>query len=443
MKRMFSKQDLRKMIVPLLLEQLLILVVGMADTFMVSHAGEEAVSGVSLVNNFNTIFIMIFTALASGGAVIISQYLGKQDQKNANQSASQLLMFSVLISFAILAFVLVFKRNMLTLLFGSVEESVMRACLTYLTITAVSYPFLAAYNAGAAIFRSLGKTKITMYISFVSNIINVIGNYIGVFVLKAGVAGVAWPTLCSYVFSSVMITALCYRKENAITYETREIFAFRGELIGRMLKIAIPNSLESAVFQIVKVALSSIVAMFGTYQIAANGVAQSIWSLAALTGIAMGPVFITVIGQCMGAGKTDEAEYYFYHLLKISIVIAVIWCSIVFALTPFLMTFTALSPEAKSLTVTLVLIHNIFCALVSPFNALGNGLRAAGDVKYTMVVAILSSLGVRLVLSYLFAYVLQMGVIGICWAMCCDWIARAVFFTIRLRSGKWKEIRLI
>ncbi len=289
----------------------------------------------------------------------------------------------------------------------------------------------------------MGKTKMTMYVQFAANIVNVIGNYIGVFVLKAGVVGVAWPTFISYVLSSVIITILCFRKDHEVYYELKEIFSFDGSLIGRIMKIAIPNSLESAVFQIVKVALSSIVATFGTYQIAANGVAQSIWSLAALTGTAMGPVFITVIGQCMGAGKAEEAEYYFYKLLKISIVIAVVWCAFVLAITPVLLQFTAISAEAKSLTFTLVLIHNIFCGFVSPFNCLGNGLRAAGDVRYTMIVAIASSLGVRLVLSYILAYVFQMGVIGIALAMCADWVVRATFFVIRLRSEKWKTIRLV
>lgn len=442
MHRMFSNQTLKKMIVPLLLEQTLILVVGMADTFMVSHAGEDAVSGVSLVNNFNTIFIYIFTALAAGGAVIISQYLGKQDTKNANKAASQLLSFSFLVSIVILIFVLLFKAQMMSLMFGQVTDSVMEACLTYLTITALSYPALAIYNSGASIFRSIGKTKVTMYVSFASNLINIVGNYIGVFVLRAGVSGVAWPTFISYIFSAVCISYLAFHCDE-VRYEWKQIFVLDGELIKRITSIAIPNSIEGAIFQIVKVALSSIVAMFGTYQIAANGVAQSIWSLAALTGQAMQPVFITVIGQTMGANKVDEAEFYFKHLVKISIVISVIWCALIFALTPLLLNFTGISQEAKTLTVYLVLIHNIFCAFVSPFNCIGNGLRAAGDVKYTMYVSIFATICMRLVFSYILAYWLQMGVIGIAIAMCIDWCARAILFVIRIKSGKWKQFKLI
>lgn len=195
---LFSDKDLKNMIVPLFFEQLLVMLVGLVDTFVISYAGEAAVSGVSLVNMFNTIFIYLFTALASGGAVIISQYIGNKDQNNSNKSSSQLLMFSTIFSLLVAMVVLVLDQKLLTLLFGSVESDVMAACLTYLRISAYSYPALAIYNAGAALYRSMGKTQTTMYISIVANIINAVGNIIGVFVLKAGVAGVAYPSLTTH-----------------------------------------------------------------------------------------------------------------------------------------------------------------------------------------------------------------------------------------------------
>lgn len=185
----FSGKDLREMIVPLFLEQLLVMLVGIADTLVVSYAGEAAVSGVSLVNQFNTIFIYLFTALASGGAVVISQYIGRKEQENAGRSASQLLMFGTVFSLLTAVLVLVGNKGMLRLLFGRVEDSVMDACVTYLKISAYSYPALAVYHSGAAVYRSLGKTNVTMYISVLSNIINAAGNVIGVFVLHAGVGG--------------------------------------------------------------------------------------------------------------------------------------------------------------------------------------------------------------------------------------------------------------
>lgn len=440
----FSNSDLRAMIVPLFLEQLLVMLVGIADTLVVSYVGESAVSGVSLVNQFNTIFIYLFTALASGGAVVISQYIGGRDPENAGKSASQLLMFGTVFSLLLGALVLIGNKGMLHLLFGKVEDSVMDACVTYLKISAFSYPALAVYNAGAAIYRSLGKTSVTMYISVLSNVINLIGNIIGVFVLKAGVAGVAWPSLIARTFSAVVITVLCFQKKNAVSYQNKWIFQWDTDCLKRIWNVAIPNGVENGIFQLVKVALSSIVALFGTYQIAANGVAQSIWSLAALAGVAMGPAFITVIGQCMGNRDTEAADYYFKKLSKLTLVLSSVWNLLIFLFTPLLLRFYALEPQTRQLVILLVLIHNVFNAAAFPFSgALSNGLRAAGDVKFTMYVSIFSTIAGRLFLSYLLGIVFHMGVVGIAIAMVCDWIIRAVIFIWRQRSGKWKEFQVI
>lgn len=440
----FSNKALKEMIIPLFFEQLLVMLVGLADTLAVSYAGEAAVSGVSLVNQFNTIFIYLFTALASGGAVVISQYIGRKAMDDAGESASQLLMFSAVFSVLIGALVLIGNKGMLCLMFGKVEDDVMQACMAYLRISAYSYPALAVYNSGAALFRSIGKTSVTMYLSVVSNIINVIGNLIGVFVLRAGVLGVAYPSLIARTFSAVVITFLCFQKKNGVFYARKWIFQWNGDFMRHILRIAIPNGMENGVFQLVKVALSSIVALFGTYQIAANGVAQSIWSLAALAGVAMGPVFITVIGQCMGNGDTVVADAYFKKLTRITLLFSSVWNLLIFVLTPFFLRFYALETETKQLVVLLVLIHNLFNAIAYPFSgALSNGLRAAGDVKFTMYVSILSTIAVRLLLSWVLGIVLQMGVIGIASAMVCDWVIRAVIFLWRQKSGKWKTFQVI
>lgn len=320
----------------------------------------------------------------------------------------------------------------------------MEACVTYLRISAYSYPALAVYNSGAAVYRSLGKTNVTMYLSVVSNIVNVIGNLIGVFVLHAGVAGVAYPSFIARTFSAVMITWLCFRRKNEVFYQREWIFKWSGDSMKKILRIAVPNGLENGVFQLVKVALSSIVALFGTYQIAANGVAQSIWSLAALAGVAMGPVFITVIGQCMGNRDTEGADYYFKKLTGITLLLSAAWNLIVFLLTPLFLRFYALEPETKRLVVWLVLIHNVFNAAAFPFSgAVSNGLRAAGDVKFTMYVSIASTIAGRLLLTWLLGVVLDMGVIGIAAAMVCDWMIRAVIFILRQRSGRWKNFQVI
>lgn len=440
----FTNSDLKNMIAPLFAEQLLVLLVGIADTLVISYTGEASVSGVSLVNMVNTIFIYLFTALASGGAVVISQYMGKQEQALAGESASQLLMFSGILSAALMIPVLAFKGPLLRGLFGAVEPGVMDACLVYLRISAYSYPAIAVYNAGVALYRSLGKTKVTLKISLVSNVINLIGNLIGVFVLKAGVAGVAYPSLIARAFSAIAISSLCFRKSNGVYYRKKWVFSWNAGLLSRILRIAVPNGIEKGLFQLVKVAVSSIVALFGTWQIAANGIAQSIWSMAALCGLTMSPVFITVIGQCMGAGDPEEAEYYFKKLTKITIIISLLWNGLILAATPLLMRFYALEAQTKALIFQLVLIHNLFNAVAFPFSgAVSSGLRAAGDVKYTTIVSILSTAVGRLILSWLFGMVFNMGVMGIAAAMCCDWTFQAILYILRVRTGKWKYFAVV
>ena len=440
---MFSNKQLKDMILPLLMEQFLLMLVGLADTMVVSYAGEAAVSGVSLVNSFNTIFINLFTALASGGAVVVSQYIGRRDMKMASESSSQLLMVATVFAVVISIPVLIWKGPLLKGLFGKVEPDVMEACKTYLRISVYSFPALGIYNAGTALYRSIGKTSVTMKISIVSNLINVAGNLIGVFVFRAGVAGVAYPSLIARTFSAVVITLLCFR-EKEVRYVGRWIFQWNRELLKKMLSIAIPNGVESGIFQFVKVALSSVVALFGTYQIAANGISQSIWSVAALISVTMGPVFITVIGQCMGAGDIRQAEYYFRKLTKVTVCISVAWNTLIFLITPLLIKIFAVSRQTGQMILYLVLIHNIANAVVFPFaDPLGKGLRAAGDAMFTMGISLFTTIGVRLILSILLGIVLDLGVIGIALAMCLDWTVRGVIFWIRFRQGKWKTYRVI
>ena len=441
---MFSNRDLRDLIVPLFVEQFLLMLVGIADTFVVSFSSEADVSGVSLVNAFNTVLVFLFTALSSGGAVIISQYLGSGNGKKAEKAAGQLLMISAAAAAVLTAAILLAAGPLLSLLFGQVEPDVMRAGRTYLVITAWSLPALAVYDAGAAFCRSIGKTGATMNISAAANVVNIAGNCAGVFLLDLGAAGVAWPSLISRVLSAAAVTAYCFREKNGTRYRLSGIFTWDGDLLKKILGIALPNGVENGVHQLVKVALSSMVALFGTYQIAANGVAQSIWSLASIMGLAMAPVYTTVIGRCMGAGDIDGADFYFRKLNRITLALSIFWNALVFAVTPLLIRYSAISAEAKSLVIWLVLVNNIFNALAYPFaGSLGNGLRAAGDVRFTMVVSVTLTIAARLFFSALLGLWLGWGVMGVAVGMSLDLVLRGAVFLRRYHSRKWAGFRLI
>ena len=441
---LFSASDLRRMAVPLFFEQLLLLLVGAADTFMVSFAGEAAVSGVSLVNMLVVFVIYLFTALASGGAVIVSQYIGCGSRDKANLAAGHLLTLSLLLSFALTAAVLAFNEPLLRFMFGRVEAEVMASCAVYQRIVACSFPALAVYNAGAALCRSVGRTDVTFRISLASNLLNVAGNAVGIFVLRAGVAGVAWPTFVSRVFSAGAALWLCCDASLPAFFERKHVCAWNGAMAVRIFRIAVPNGSDAGAFQLTKVALSSVTALFGTAQIAANGIAQSFWSLAALGTTVMGPVYITVIGRCMGAGDAQQADYYFRRLTKLTLLLSSAWNALVLAAVPPVIRLYPLAPEVVRMTVLLVLLHNVFNALVFPFaGGLPNGLRACGDVRFTMLVSLFATLVVRLGLTFVFAVMMDLGVYGIAWAMCADWTVRAVLCFWRWKSGIWKRFKVV
>lgn len=440
----FSNTALIRLIVPIVIEQLLVMLVGIADTLMVSYAGEAAVSGVSLVNQLNNVFVFIFGAVASGGAVVASQYVGRHDSENGITAASQLLMITTLIAVIMMIVSIALREQLLNLLFGQVEQDVMDAALTYLVISAASFPVLGIYNSLCALFRSMNMTRTIMNVSIIMNIINVCGNAIGIFALHAGVAGVAYPSLISRTVAAVIMLVLAFKKDNTLYLQFKRVFSWDGKMLGRILKIAVPGGIENGLFQVSKVALSGIVALFGTVQIAANGVAQSFWSLSALMPIAFGYAFVTVVGQCMGAGDPEAADYYNRKLLRITFTGSVAWCLLMMALTPVALIFYNISDEAKQLVLILVLIHNVFNAALSPIAfSLSNGLRAAGDIRYTMFASILATVVCRVFFSVLFGIWLDMGVIGICIAMICDWLIKGILIFIRWRGRRWMSFQVI
>lgn len=441
---MFYNQDIRKLLIPLIIEQILAMMVGMTDTLMVSSAGEHAVSGVALVDMVNYLVITVMAAVSTGGTVIVSQYLGSGQRDKARRTAGQLMMISALISFGIMVLCLLLRVSLLRLLFGSVEEEVMKAAVTYFVITACSFPFLGIYNASAALFRSMGKTSVTMYLAIFMNLINITGDFIGVQVLHAGVSGVAFPTLISRGFEAVLITILAFNEKNAVFLRLKDIFIWKKELLGKILHIAVPSGIENGLFALGKVLVTSIVALFGTAQIAANGVANSIDQIAIVVVNAVNLAMITVVGQCIGAQMQDQAEYYTGKLMKISYISTGVLGAAVCALLPLILRLYNLSAETLHYAAVLIIMHNVFAFALHPtsFN-LANSLRASGDASYTMFIGIGSMLVFRLGTAFLFGIILNMGIIGVWIAMGMDWLARSAAFLWRYRGGKWREIKMI
>lgn len=441
---MFSNKALRNLIIPLIIEQLLAVTIGVADTVMVSSCGEAAVSGISLVDSINFLLITIFSSLATGGAVICSQYIGRGDKKSANLAAKQLFYSILAMSVVISIFAIVFRTASLHWIFGSIEADVMANAKIYFLLSAISYPFLGVYNAGAALFRSMGDSKTSMYISIMMNCINLCGNAITIYGMKIGVLGAASATLLSRIIGAVLITILLLNKNRVLHYDNLKNPEINFGMIKSILQIGVPNGLENGIFQIGKILVSSIVAGFGTASITANAVAGNLASIQIIPGSAIGMAMITVVGQCVGAKNYDDVKKYTKKLMLLAF--AATWVMTIFMLlfNQTILSFYALSAETAELTTQIFFVHGICAIIIWPFAfTLPNALRAANDVRFTMLVSLFSMWVFRIAFSYVLALHFDLGVLGIWIAMCIDWLCRAIFFVVRFARGKWKNISYI
>ena len=437
--RLFSKKDLRKLIIPLILEQTLAITVGMADTMMISSAGEAAVSGVSLVDMFNNLIISVLAALATGGAVVTSQCIGAGRREEACRSARQLVFTEAAITIGISVLVLLFHRQILGLFFGQIEADVMQNAIIYLIISVFSFPLLAVYDSCAALYRSMGNAQITLKISLLMNVINVVGNAIGVYVLKLGVAGVAIPSLVSRGVAGVVLFTLLHNPDNLV-FLTRGKFKVDATIVKRILFIGIPSGIENGIFQLGRVLVVSIIAAFGTSQIAANGVANSLDSMGWIVGQAMSLAMITVIGRCVGAGEEGQVRYYTKKLLGETYFYTAVINSIILLLLPWILQIYGLGEETTRLSYILVMIHDGMAIFLWPASfVLPNMLRACNDVKYTMVVSIFSMITFRIGFSYVFGVHMGWMAVGVWAAMVIDWVFRVLCFVGRYLAGTWRK----
>lgn len=441
---MFSKKQLQKLILPLIVEQILAITVGMVDTMMISYAGEAAISGVSLVDMINVLLINIFAAVGTGGAVVVSQYLGHGNKKLACRAAEQLITVSAVISTGIMLLSLLFRAPLLRLLFGTVEADVMRNAMVYFLISAFSFPFLAVFNACAATYRSMGNSKISMQVSVGMNIFNAIGNAILIFGFQMGTAGAALSTLAARILGAAVMMILMKNQKNDVYVIYRNLTAWERSMVRRILHIAIPNGVENGLFQLGRVLVVSIISRFGTAQIAANAVANNLDSMGCIAGQAMNLAMITVVGQCMGAGEKEQAVWYTKKLWKFTYKITAVVNSIILLSLPLLLNIYSLSPEAWRYAFILVCIHNGCAILLWPTSfTMPNALRAAGDVRFTMVISVASMFIFRIGFSVVLGIYFGLGAIGVWIAMVLDWICRVSFYVFRFCSKKWLDFKVI
>ena len=439
--RLFSRKDLVRLIIPLIVDQFLQVAVGLSDSIMVARVGEAAVSGVSLVDTVMLLIINIFTALATGGAVIAGQYLGRKDPKTGCEATAQLFNFTFLFSIFIMILGYLGQNVILYHVFGKIEPEVMKDSRTYLLIVLASIPMIAMYNAGAAIFRAMGNSNIAMKTSLLMNSINVFGNALLIFGFHCGVEGVAIPTVVSRGVACVVILVLLNNQEHALHILHPYPFKIKWDVLKKILYIGIPNGLENSMFQLGKIAVLSLVSGLGTASLAANAVGNNIANFAILPGMSFGFALLTVCAQCVGAGDFEQVKYYTKHMMRVEYLCLIASNLIVILALPFILSVYNLSDEAARYANDIILYHAACVVTIWPLSfTLPNTLRAAADVKVTMVLSIISMWVFRFGFSYLLAIEFHMGIFGVWVAMTIDWLVRGIFFVCRYRSGRWQKI---
>lgn len=427
-----------------MIERILDVSIGFADTLMISSVGEAAVSSVSLVDSVNYLFLFLFSALAAGGAVVVAQYIGQRNAQRAGEAAKQLIYTTTLVALMFTTTFLIFNRTILIALFGSLEPQVLDQAQIYFTFTALSFPFLGLFNSGAALFRSMGNSRITMKVSVVMTLSNIAGNALLIYVFKLGVLGAGIASLASRILASSIMLYLLMNKTEIIRIEKLLHIKFEWTMVKRILRIGIPNGIESGIFHIGKILVLSLTATFGTVAIAANAITNSIASMTNIPGGAIGLATITVVGQCMGAGEYDQATYYAKKLLKTAYITMAVLAVFLFILVEPMVHLFNLSEASTTLAIQILRIMYVMSTLLWPIAfTLPQVLRASGDVKFTMTVSIISMWTFRVGLSYIFGKILGLGLHGIWFAMYVDWVCRSTCFVTRFLKGTWKTKRVI
>ena len=441
---LFPRRALWMLLIPLIIEQMLNSLMGMVDTLMVSRVGAEAISAVSLVDSINNLVLQVFAAMAAGAAIICSQYLGRKDEKGCNDAAKQSVLTVVVISSVIMIIGVGFRKPLLHLIFGSVEEAVMTNAQMYFLITALSYPFIALFQAGAAFYRACGNSKFTMKTALIANVANIVGNTLFIFVLQMGAAGAAVSTLISRALCAFVVFYALRKPGYAI--QLKNYFSIRPDLnlIVKILAIGVPSGIENGMFQFGKLAIQSTVSSLGTAAIAAQAMTIIFENVNGMAAVGIGIGLMTVVGQSIGAGRQEEAKYYIVKLAGYAEIAMIISCILVYIAARPVTVLAGMSEESTALCMQMILAITIVKPLLwVPSFTPPNGLRAAGDVRFSMITATLTMWLCRVALSIFLMRVVKTGPIGVWYGMFADWGVRGVIFTIRFVRGKWLRFKVI
>lgn len=418
---------------------------GVTATVMVSPIGEFAVSGVNIIDNINFLFIIAFIALSTGGAVVVSQYIGRGNYQSASLASKQLIYIVIIVSIVIALIALLFREPVIRIIYGSIDDDVMSAAMTFFFFSALSYPVVALYSVFAALFRSMGNSQIPMRVSLLMNVLHILLNILFLYGMEMGVTGVALSAFLSRVAATIIIiTILATSTRFPISIAGILKVKFVPHIIRQILNIGVPTGLEQSMFMLGRLLTQRIFPFFGTGIIAANAVASVVSSVSFMAGNALGFALLTVVGQNLGAGDVEAAKRDTAKILKISWIIVSTISAATFIFSNFFIGFFNLSYDSQESANLFLRVHSITMIVGWTLSfVLPNALRAAGDAKYVMLVAAVSMWLVRVISAYLLSFTFGIGPLGVWLAMAGDFIVRGIFYFLRWRSGRWQNKKVI
>lgn len=444
-KPLFSRKDLLALSVPIVIESILSIITGMVDSIMVSSAGEAAVSGISLVNQINVLFAVIFSAIASGGVIITSQYLGSGNLAKAKTSANQLLYATTACALFLTLAIIGIIPQVLRLVYGQLDADVFESAKVYYFYLLLGMPCYAMASSCNALLRATSHSKLALMLSGGANLLNIIGNAVLIYGFKLGAAGAAISTTFCHIVWCIIAMFILHNQGLPVHFENLLKFRLDFDVMKRVMQVGCANGLESGLFQLGKLLVSSLISSFGTVIIAANAVANNILNIGWSIVGSLGTVLLTVVGRCIGADQPQQAKAYTKKFLMLGHVFTFVIFGSVFLLRTQLVQMFAF--EQSSLDIAAY--YTGVAALLTIVAFYGNtflpvsAFRAAGDIRYAAILSISSMFLFRVGLSYLLNYLFDIGLMCVWLGMFADWAVRSFLNTLRFRSGKWLQKKLI
>lgn len=441
---LFTYREIIGMLGPLILDQFFVYLINMLTTSMVSTSGQDSVSAVSLVGPITMMVMSLFTAISSGGSVVVAQYKGKGDQQKMRHAAGQVVLATFLVALIAAAFLFTFAPSIVDLLFGGAELSVRTKAALYLRGMSISFITFSLYQGTFSVLRGTGDTKTCLRLTVIINVIHLFASMLFLNVLKLDILGTTLSFNLARIIGGGAAVYLLMSPRGTLNIHLSEIFRKDFPILKSVFRMGIPFAAEQIFLNGGALIVQAYIVPLGTTSIAANAIGNSVLSLFYSAGFAAVTLSITVIGQCIGAQNIDQAKRYGRKMIVLGTIMEVLSIAILTPLLSFLIDLYHPQPETRILIQQLMVYAIVALPFVWPSsNVMPSILRAAGDASFTSIASLITMWVMRVGLGYLLAMPLGMGIAGVWLGMVLEWAVRSIIFWARFLGKKWYQKKAI